>query len=291
MSILSINGPLVGAQGIKPVIYQIDTNDTYAEITTAGYLPNNNNYTNNAIVLITNETYHVSALILTIDEDGIITLSPSFSSGGVTLPVTSGHIAVFSGTTGLIGDDVSTAINGGNIHAGLSGTAGNLTSFPSTASKGNLRITAIDNTGNTVTTVSNAAMGQACTISIPDPGAATANFLLSSGANSIAVGSSLSFATSFGTGNTVTINAQAGVITTAALSTAAGASQSITLNNSMITANSVIVATAYTGGTNTTKGIIVECAQPTSTQAVINVFNAAAAALNGTIRIAFFIAS
>lgn len=84
------------------------------------------------------------------------------------------HIACFTDVEGTVNDDASTAINGGNIQAGLSGTAGYVASFPSAASKGSLRMTAVANTGDTVTTISNAAMGQASTIIIPDPGVATA---------------------------------------------------------------------------------------------------------------------
>lgn len=70
-------------------------------------------------------------------------------------------------------------LQGTTLQAGLSGTAGTLSSFPTTAAKGKLVVAAVANTGNTTTTISNAAMGQASTILIPDPGAATSNFVLS----------------------------------------------------------------------------------------------------------------
>lgn len=89
------------------------------------------------------------------------------------------HIATYADTEGTIGIDAATAINGGNIQAGLSGTAGTVASFPATSSKGSLVLAAVANTGNTITTISNAAMGQASVVSIPDPGASTANFLIS----------------------------------------------------------------------------------------------------------------
>lgn len=66
--------------------------------------------------------------------------------------------------------------------AGSSGHAGTVSSFPGTASKGSLILAAVNNTGNTNTTISNAAMGQASVVSIPDPGVATANFILSDNA-------------------------------------------------------------------------------------------------------------
>lgn len=92
---------------------------------------------------------------LTVDAGGIIV-----TAGGLT--VTSGNI-------------VATA---GNVVAGSSGNAGTVSSFPATASKGSLKLAAVNNTGNTVTTISNAAMGQATVVSIPDPATATANFVV-----------------------------------------------------------------------------------------------------------------
>lgn len=159
--------------------------------------------------------------LLPVFNNGVISLEQNVSEGNVTFPVVDGHFAVFDSTLGVIKDDgflpsnaakttvammnggvivdhiacftdtagtldnaAATAINSGNLQAGLSGTAGYLASFPSTASKGSLRVTAIDNTGDTVTTISNAAMGQASTVSIPDPGAATASFVLTASAAS-----------------------------------------------------------------------------------------------------------
>lgn len=74
-----------------------------------------------------------------------------------------------------------------NIDAGASGTAGTVDVFPTTASKGKFILSAVANDGDTSVTLTNAAMGQASVISIPDPGAATANVLLTSAANDGAV--------------------------------------------------------------------------------------------------------
>lgn len=70
-----------------------------------------------------------------------------------------------------------------NLDAGASGTAGTVDIFPTTASKGKLILSAVANDGDTNVTLTNAAMGQASVISIPDPGAATANVVLTSAAN------------------------------------------------------------------------------------------------------------
>ncbi len=151
--------------------------------------------------------------------NGVITLVAWANPGDVLLPVVDKHLAAFNGTTGQIFDngyvpsntaktkvvmlssagvvnqipyftDTSGTIDGtagasifnaGNISAGKSATAGTLSSFPSASAKGSLKVAAVANTNDTVTTISNAAMGQASVVSIPDPAAATANFLLDAG--------------------------------------------------------------------------------------------------------------
>ncbi len=83
------------------------------------------------------------------------------------------HIMVSTDTAGTVGNLAGTAIQGGSLQAGLSGTAGTLISFPATGAKGSFIIAAVANTGNTNTTLSNVPMGQATVVSISDPGAAT----------------------------------------------------------------------------------------------------------------------
>ena len=95
--------------------------------------------------------------------------------------VVANHIALFQDTTGTIDDTAATAINNGNIQAGLSGTAGTLISFPTTAANGSLIVSALNAGGAFNTTIRNSVMGQSAVISIPDPGAATANFVLDAG--------------------------------------------------------------------------------------------------------------
>lgn len=60
-----------------------------------------------------------------------------------------------------------------------------LTLVGPTAQRGALAVAATDNTGDTMTVVTNAAMAQASTITIPDPGTVTANFVLSEAAATI----------------------------------------------------------------------------------------------------------
>jgi hypothetical protein len=163
--------------------------DNLATVTTAGYLNQVNLESNpvaptdiiQALYSFNNVTQSgtYATFTVTISSSGVITLHEWSTPGAIVLPTIANHIATFTNTTGTISEDPATAISGGNIQAGLSGTAGTLASFPGTASKGSLVLAAVANTGNTNTTISNAAMGQASVVSIPDPGASTANFLLS----------------------------------------------------------------------------------------------------------------
>ncbi len=89
------------------------TSATLAQVTTAGFLNSGNLGTNQIyatdifdIVYLYNSTTHDG----TYDEfipsisDGVITLSLKVSDGDVLLPVASGNIAEFNGTTGQISD-------------------------------------------------------------------------------------------------------------------------------------------------------------------------------------------
>jgi hypothetical protein len=92
------------------------------------------------------------------------------------------HAAKFVDTTGTIDDTAGALINSGNIQAGLSGTAGTLISFPSSAANGSFIWAAVGNAGNFNATVSpKSTLGQSSVYTIPDPGAATANFVLDAG--------------------------------------------------------------------------------------------------------------
>jgi hypothetical protein len=85
------------------------------------------------------------------------------------------------GLTAATGNIVATS---GNLVAGSSGAAGTVGSFPSAATSGELLLAAVTNSGgNFNTTISNASsVGQSQVVSIPDSGAATANFILSANA-------------------------------------------------------------------------------------------------------------
>jgi hypothetical protein len=111
----------------------------------------------------------------------------------------------------------------------------------------------------------------------------TANALTSSGSLTLYKGA----LTLVGTSGT--LNAQAGVITTVALTTVSGSSYSVTLTNSYATATSVVVA-GVQGGTNTTAGItFVATPSAGSITFVLQNQGVSAAALNGTVAFSFAI--
>lgn len=164
--------------------------DNLSTVTTAGYLnassieagiPLSNADIIMALYSFNPNTTTGSFGIFTVSiatSTGQITLTAWGNPGDVVLPTTANYLAHFTNTSGTLSSAADNVTNPGNIAAGLSGTAGTLASFPSTASKGSLVLAAVANTGNTVTTISNAAMGQASVVSIPDPGAATADFVV-----------------------------------------------------------------------------------------------------------------
>ena len=164
--------------------------DNLTSVTTAGYLnsssieagiPLGNADVIMALYSFVPQTNTGSFGIFTVSiaaSNGQITLTAWGNPGDVVLPTIANYIAHFTNTSGTLSSNAVNVINAGNIQAGLSGTAGTLASFPATSAKGSLIVAAVANTGNTNTTISNVAMGQASVISIPDPGAATADFVV-----------------------------------------------------------------------------------------------------------------
>jgi actin-like ATPase involved in cell morphogenesis len=84
-----------------------------------------------------------------------------------------------------------------------------------------------------------------------------------------------------------TLNAESGVVTSEALTTAAAASYTLTITNSKIKAGDIVLA-SVAFGTSTTGEPAINRITPADGSVVIIVRNeAAAAALNGTIKVAF----
>ncbi len=95
--------------------------------------------------------------------------------------------------------------------------------------------------------------------------------------------------TASATAGAATCNSQKGTITSEALTTAAGSDYVLTLTNNKISATSLVFV-SVDNGTNTTEGLAVNRVTPGSGSVVIRIRNThASSALNGTIKINFFI--
>lgn len=112
MSIVSSTFGLAGQTGVTPRRVQLVVTDDYAVLTAAGYLTQNGVnpayiYPTDIFDVIYNYTAgNISGSygeFLPSISSNIITLAPS-GDGGVTLPVVSGDLPEFSGTTGLLAD-------------------------------------------------------------------------------------------------------------------------------------------------------------------------------------------
>jgi hypothetical protein len=191
MAIKNIVTSVTGLVGVSPRVIYIDTDDTLATVTTAGYLnkavQQGFSFNESDMACVTTKTspsvkeVEVAWLEVSYSSPNW-SLVPTGSPGEVDLPTIANYIAHFTNTTGTLSSDAANIINAGNIQAGLSGTAGTLASYPATALKGSLVLAGVANTGNTNVTISNAAHGQATVISIPDGGQATAEFIISDSA-------------------------------------------------------------------------------------------------------------
>ncbi len=87
--------------------------------------------------------------------------------------------------TGSLTASTSITATAGPITSGSSGDAGSFISFPATAANGTFIFEALNAGGAFNTTFRNSTMGQSSVVSLPDPGAATANVLLDTGTANI----------------------------------------------------------------------------------------------------------
>jgi len=210
MTIISFTVNEPGQAGVFPSMMRIQTNNTLAQVLVTGFLDEmfaeNVPLQNGMMALVSTKPSQNSSVVNTSwlevkFASGHWTLTPTaVAPGSITLPTITNHMAVFTDTVGTLADDTSVAINGGNIQAGLSGTAGYLASFPATSAKGSLRLTAVANTGDTLVTLSNVAHGQATVYSIPDAGNALGRVLVGATATPFTTGHILA---SSGTGGLV----------------------------------------------------------------------------------------
>ena len=259
MPILSIQVGQAGVSNRTPSWVYIETNDTFATVTTAGYLSGAaheyvNTFQNNMMALIsTKSSMSIGVIpvvyIMQIQNSGNGVWSLIVSGSDVVLPTTASHIATYTNTTGGLSEDPAVAITAGGLQTGLptGGSPGVLTVYPSAASKGSFSIDATANTGNTSTILTNVAMGQLSFIGIPDPantfgrlliGATTTpfvsgNFPKNSGTGGLMVDSGIAVSSLATTANAVLI-------------TPSG-NQSITADNLNVAAGSISSGLA-TGG-------------------------------------------
>lgn len=200
MPILNVEVSQTGTVGFVPSLIYINTNDTLVEVTATGYLnqvvAQGIPLSESNMALVSTKTSPSAASTqvawLEVSKSGQDwSLVSTGSPGSVVLPTIANHIATYTNTTGTLSEDPTTAISGGNIQAGLSGTAGYLSSFPATAARGSLRLVAANSAGNTVTQITNASQAAARVFTIPDGGQSASNFLISDSATTqtIATGS------------------------------------------------------------------------------------------------------
>lgn len=214
----------------------------------------------------------------------IIPLSASITGTGDLVRATSPNLTTptFSGNT-LVTGGTLTANNGFRVNNGVlesgaptGGNSGTTVMYPTTASKGNFQLFAVDNAADYFCQIRNASFGQSTTLTIPDPGAAAAiipTIVKTNGTEG---------------SNIVTASGHAGVITTSALSTVAGGTYVITWTNTKITTASAIVLTKM-GGTNTITPVDMKVVAG-SGSAVITLYNDDLLnALNGTLLIGYML--
>ena len=175
MPIKNITSLVTGLAGVTPRIIYIDTNDTFATVTTAGYL---NSYAMQLAKQQLSISQEDTALVHTTDEQNqwlnvTITGTAPNLVYSLTVPAASGG-GMFAG----------------NVQAGRSGVAGAFISYPATPLTGNLILFATSNAGNTSYGLTNASSGQTTLVTFPDPGVAAANVILSQsvGTQTIATG-------------------------------------------------------------------------------------------------------
>ncbi len=177
-----------------------------------------------------------------------------------------------------------------NLDAGADAVAGTVDVYPTTTATGKLILAAVSSAGAFNTTISNASLGQSSVVSIPDPGAATAKFVLDSGVNTMISGASLKIdsSTLALSAHAGTLSRQAGVVTTEALTTAGGASQAFVITNTKVAATSNIMITEM-GGSNTVQDYKLVAVPTTNTLTVTVYNNTAATQLNGTLIFGFVV--
>jgi hypothetical protein len=117
----------------------------------------------------------------------MVTYQNFITGGGTGLVANSLVLTDASGdfTTNTAITFASNTLTANTVSIGKSGTAGSLTIFPATAANGSFKLAGTNNASNFQSILTNSAVGQATTYTLPDPGAATANIILSAGTQTI----------------------------------------------------------------------------------------------------------
>lgn len=152
-----------------------------------------------------------------------------------------------------------------------------------------IQLTASSRTDGFTRIIDSNPIAQDTTYLLPNPGVGSTNFVCDQGATTMQPGSKINLDKGTGTeaANAVTIDNQAGVITTSDLSAVtAGSTYVITLTNTMISTSSVVLVSLM-GGSNTTLGVQLS-ATAAGGSSVITIANTNVASnLNGTLLIGF----
>lgn len=205
MAILAIQtAQPTGLASVIPNVIYIETTDTYAAVTATGYLTAQKQqgftFSNDQMALVKTSDEGPVWLKVVITYSGatvlntVVSLVQISSPGDVTLPTIANHLIVSTDTVGTLANLTGTAINNGTIQSGLlaGGVVGAFVAYPTTTLSGFLELLPVVNSsGNFNTIISNAAaIGQTQTISIPNSGSSTANFIVSktTGTQHITVG-------------------------------------------------------------------------------------------------------
>jgi hypothetical protein len=161
------------------------------------------------------------------------------------------HLMVSTDTAGTVGNKTGTAINDGSVQAGRDTVAGSLISYPATTATGFFSVTGISNSGAFNGILSNVALGQTSTWSLPDPANAAARILVAATATPFTTGR---FPVASGTGG---LMVDSGVL---------AANLDSSLSSATATTNKVFVKTiTATAAALATSGHVAVMAAPSGT--------------------------
>lgn len=176
--------------GVPNIVF-IETDYTYAQVTTTGFLIQPQ--VEAEIAAANNGFFEFQAsdyiLVKYVEDVSAFTYDSATGSlsatggGGVSGPTTPGAIAVFQDTIGTIGMDGDPAYHNSDLQAGFNNTAGSVTSYPPGFNKGYLKITAVDvSPGNFHTTlVNDSTLAQSSTYTFPNPSNTNARVMIGQG--------------------------------------------------------------------------------------------------------------